>query len=153
MSKTYISAEVREIIGVFHKAQFGAAPKVENMTTDGAKDLFSAIDLGSLAHWCAFSEVFAFAYDPTTLEIHAVVRTNDFFGNPAEDLVKELNDQHEGASVEVWGIRHRWGASVALPGAPECLESRGPRPSERSALSQVVAAAMEFEASPAVSPR
>lgn len=153
MGKTYSSAEVKEIIGVFVATQSGSMPKIESMTTEGAKDLFLTNSLGDLRHWSAFSEIFAFGYDPDRLEVQAVVRANDFLGNPIEGLLKDLKERYDGASIEIWGIRHRWSSAGALPAAPECIDSHGPRPSEKSALLQMVATAIEFDASSVPSPR
>jgi hypothetical protein len=153
MSKTYTAAEVREIVGLIILSQTGLLPPSEEIATEGAKALFSDDNLGNLRHWAAFSEVFAFAYDPDTLDVHAVARSGDFLGDPIADLLAELKEKHDGGTVEVWGIRHVWGPSVAGPGKPECLHSEGRRPKDEADLWQVVAVARHFETPVGHAPR
>jgi hypothetical protein len=152
MNKSFTAAEVREIIGLLTEAETGPVPKADQISTAGAKDLFSA-KISDLRHWAIFSEVFAFAYDPDTLDIHAVVRSDDFLGDPSGEILNALNEKHDGGSIEVWGIRHPWAVNPCWGAVPECLESKGRRPANEDDLGRVVQAARDYSEPAAPSPR
>lgn len=149
MSRAYSPAEIREIIHLAIKSECGPVPPSAEISTDGARALFGQYRIGDLRHWSAFAEVFAFAYDPDTLEIRSVATNEDFFGDPVDNLVSQL-DSGDGATIEVWGIRHAWCPVSADPGQPECLRVMGARPDPKKVdIRRVVDQAMEMRHPPA----
>lgn len=152
MRKSYSAAEVREIIGLMTEAETGPVPKLDQISTAGAKDLFLA-EISDLRHWAIYSEVFAFAYDPDTLEVHSVVRSDDFLGDPISELLEALKQRHDGGSIEVWGMRHPWAVAPYWGSVPECLDSKGRRPANEDDLGRIVQAARDYNEPPIPSPR
>ncbi len=144
MSKSYSAAEVREIVGFLLGHESGPMKGVD-FTSNAVKQFFQTSE-GDLRYWGAFKEVFAFAYDPDTLEVATVERTEDFAGDPTAELMTGLKDRHYGLSIEVWGVRHAWAAWCGdRTVGPECLHSFGRRPKGDGDILRVVEAAQNFQ--------